>query len=298
MSSSAWDARFNAWSSPPGQTEKDKCENAVRAVRSAIAASPTLVERGVTVSPQGSYYNRTNVRAESDVDLCVLCKVPFFWELPSGGTPAQFGFVTPADYTFAHYREDIRAALIAHFGAESVRAGRKAFDIHHNTYRIAADAVPALQFRRFRLDGQPILGVAFDSEGKRIINFPDQHYANGVAKNDATARRFKAVTRILKRLRYEMVAAGVASAQNVQSFEIESMVWNVPNALFGAVTLREDLKRVLAHLYVGTENDEQACVGWLEVNAIKPLFGYGQPWSRAEVRPFLENAWAYAELGV
>src|SRR5205823_1278900 len=112
-----WNTKFVAWGASPSQTEQEKCDNAVRAVRTAIEANPTLVARGVRVFPQGSYRNRTNVRAESDVDVCVYCPDPFFYDLPAGGTPAQFNVITPAIYTYEEYRVDVGAALVAHFGA-------------------------------------------------------------------------------------------------------------------------------------------------------------------------------------
>ena len=68
-----------------------------------------------------------------------------------------------------------------------------------------------------------MLGAAFLCDGRLIINYPDQHYANGVSKNTGTGRRFKAVARILKRLRYEMLATnGHPSAMGVQSYGLES----------------------------------------------------------------------------
>ena len=293
MSAHEWDERFAAWASPPSQTEQEKCDNVVRAVRAAIDASPALAQRRVRVFAQGSYYNRTNVRAESDVDVCVCSTVSIYYdpEVP----PEQVG-LHRATYLFPQFRGDVQEALTVRFGAASVRSGRKAFDIHENTYRVAADAVPTFEYRDFRPGAPAAVGTAFLCDGRVITNFPEQHYNNGVAKNDATARRFKALVRILKRLRYEMVDAGIASANAVQSFELESMIWNVPNALFGALTLREDLKAVIGHIYARTETD-QTCSAWTEVNGIKPLFGANQSWNRIDVRPFLERAWTYSGLG-
>ena len=252
MSAREWDARFAAWAAPPGQAEQDKADNAVRAVRAAIDDSPALAGRMVRVFPQGSYNNRTNVRAESDVDVCVCSSVSIYYdpEVP----PAQVG-LHPATYLFPQFRTDVEAALVAHFKAASVRSGRKAFDIHENTYRVAADVVPTFEYRDFR-HVPPTVGTSFLCDGRVIVNFPQQHYDNGVAKNDATARRFKAVARILKGLRYELVNAGIASAEAVQSFEIESLVWNVPNPAFGALTLREDLKAVIGHIHARTGTDD------------------------------------------
>ena len=303
MPSRDWDAVFARMASSPSQTEQEKIEAAERAVQRAIDSSTALTGRTLKVFAQGSYRNRTNVRADSDVDVCVRCADTIFFDAPPFFTPAGHG---PVVYPFDQFRTDVGAALTAHFGARSVRAGRKAFDIHENTYRIAADVVPTLLYRQYRFGLPPIEGTGFLSAGQRIINFPDQHYDNGIAKNKATGRRFKGVTRILKSLRYEMLDNGIPSAAGVQSYELECMVWNAPTPLFGMTMpflgiyaetgIRQPLKAILEHLYAGTASD-QACAAWKEVNDIKPLFGAGQPWTREGARSFIADVWAYAELG-
>jgi hypothetical protein len=145
---------------------------------------------------RSSYRNRTNVRADSDVDICVRCTDTYFYEVPQGKTITNFEAVSPATYTFQQFRGDVEAALRQHFGSAAVRSGSKAFDIHENTYRIAADAVPCFQYRWYG-HTPPAIGTAFLSNGRMIFNYPDQHYDNGVTKNTATGRRFKAIVRIL-----------------------------------------------------------------------------------------------------
>lgn len=73
-----WEDKFTSWASPPGQTEQTKCDNAVSVIHNAIDASSALSSRAITVFAQGSYRNRTNVRADSDVDVCVLCRDSMF----------------------------------------------------------------------------------------------------------------------------------------------------------------------------------------------------------------------------
>src|SRR4051794_36770913 len=73
-----WETTFANWSKPPSETEQTKCENAERAVRKAINASTKLAPKTIEVFTQGSYANRTNVRQDSDVDICVLCNDFFF----------------------------------------------------------------------------------------------------------------------------------------------------------------------------------------------------------------------------
>jgi hypothetical protein len=292
-----WESQFDRWASPPSQTEQQKAENAVRAVRAAINGSQALSGRALAVFAQGSYRNRTNVRAESDVDVCVQCSDSFYYDLPDGTTPAQFGFVSPATYLFPQFQADVKAALVAHFGAASVRAGTKAFDIHANTYRIDADVLPCFEYRRYQAGvATPVLGTAFMSGGGRIHNYPQQHYDSGVAKNTATSQRFKRLARILKNLRCEMLESDKApSARRMASFLLESLAWNVPDNLYVDQSNVQLVRSVLIYLYNSTETDEK-CASWLEVNGIKYLFHPIQPWKREDVRQFLADAWVYTEM--
>src|SRR5260221_8038825 len=130
-----WGQQFQTWSQAPSQTEADKADNAERAIKKAIAASASLQGHVVRVFAQGSYRNRTNVRQDSDVDVCVLCSDTFHYQLPEGKTAPEFQ-ITPASYQAAQFRADVQAALESYFGAAAVDVGRKAFGIHENTYRI------------------------------------------------------------------------------------------------------------------------------------------------------------------
>jgi hypothetical protein len=99
----------------PGQTELDKCDNAVAAVRKAIAASAKLSKIHIDVFAQGSYCNRTNVREDSDVDVCVRCTDSFFYELPDGITNVDCGFVVPGPVSYLAFKNDVEVALTSYF---------------------------------------------------------------------------------------------------------------------------------------------------------------------------------------
>src|SRR5258708_38772733 len=116
----SWEDTFKSWSSPPGTTEQTKCDSAVRAIRKAIDAHSTLKNRSIKVFPQGSYRNRTNVRAESDVDVCVYCDETFFFDLPEGMTAAEFQISTSASYSYVQYKNDVETALTDYFGQDGV----------------------------------------------------------------------------------------------------------------------------------------------------------------------------------
>ncbi|MFD1787584.1 nucleotidyltransferase [Sphingomonas floccifaciens] len=279
------------WAAPPSQTERDRMDNAERAVRNAIAASDALKARTVSVFAQGSYRNRVNVRQDSDVDVAVLCTDTFFWEGPPGATLHSLGYVD-ATYHFPDFRREVGEALASHFGS-GVTPGDKAFDIKANSYRVDADVAPFFEHRRFDGAGSYLRGAEmWTRSGARTINWPEQHYANAVAKNDATGRSFKGCVRILKTLRYAMLADGVASAAATTSFLVECLVWNVPNDQFGNATWASDIRHCLAFLYNNTRSHED-CGQWGEVSELKYLFHGQQPWTWQGAHSFVADCWDY-----
>jgi predicted nucleotidyltransferase len=291
-----WEATFSSWGASPSNTEQTKGENAERAIKKAIDASARLSSKPIEVFTQGSYANRTNVRQDSDVDICVLYTGAFFpdYSISEGLSDPVLGY-SDGTYPYPEFKNDVEAALVSYFGRASVTRGKKAFDVHANTYRIDADVVPCFEHRRFMGTPQSnsyYSGTEFHPDnGGSIINWPRQNYKNGVAKNDATSRRFKAVTRILKRLRNEMVDEGHEAAEPIPSYLIECLVWNVPNESLGHVAFKSDVRDAIAHLWNETRADE-SCNEWGEVNELKYLFR-GQPWTRGEVNDFLQAAWDY-----
>ena len=289
----SWEDSFRSWASPPAETERTKCDNAVRAIRKAVDASSSLKDRSIRVFAQGSYCNRTNVRQDSDVDVCLMCSDSFFFDLPPNTARADFGLNSPATYHYPAYKSDVETALTSHFGKTGIKRGNKAFDIHENTYRIDADAVPTFEYRRYAPDGSFSEGVSFYPDtGERIINWPDQNYENGVAKNQATAQRFKAVVRILKRLRIKMAEENVQAAIPIPSFLVECLVWNVPNHHFGHDTYKAEVRAALAYLFNNTLAAED-CTEWGEVNELKYLFRGNKPWTMQQAHAFLSAAWDY-----
>lgn len=291
-----WEAQFRDWAKPPGKTEEDRCENAISAVRNAIKASQKLQSRDVSILLQGSYQNNTNVRQDSDVDIGVVCSNTFFYELPQGTTTETFN-ISPASYPFAQFKREVEEALVEYFGGTAVKRGNKAFDIHETSYHVEADVVPFFEHRRYLANGRHLTGVELqpDNSSGRIINWPEQHYDNGCAKNNDTGKRFKAIVRALKRLSIEMAEAN-NKAGDIPGFLIECLVWNVPNDAFQNDSYIADLKASLLFLYNHTKSDEP-CKEWGEVSELKYLFRPQQKWSRQQVNAFTVAAWHYAGFG-
>jgi tRNA nucleotidyltransferase (CCA-adding enzyme) len=121
MNTQYWEDKFNRWAHSPSQTEQDKAERAERMIRDAIASYAPLRTREIRVFAQGSYRNRTNVRADSDVDICVLSKAGFYgdYSLVPGVSNQTLGYCD-APYTLYNLKSDVEAALKAHFGAGAI----------------------------------------------------------------------------------------------------------------------------------------------------------------------------------
>jgi len=288
-----WEETFKNWAQGPGKTERDKCDNAESAVKKAISAHPELSGMDISVFAQGSYRSRTNIRVDSDVDICVCLNSIAFSDYPEGKIGKDYGRVQ-SPLEFSDFKNLVHKALIDRFGASSVSRDNKAFDVHANTYRVDADVIPAFEYRRYKSDGSNnyILGIAFKTDNDDLIkNWPEQTYDNGVEKNDVTSRRYKRVIRILKNLRNTM-QEDVVAANNIPSFLIECLVWNAPNEGFNHDLYTADVQYVLANTFNKTL-DEIQCKEWGEVNELKYLFRSGQPWTREQAHRFLSAAWDY-----
>lgn len=288
-----WEEQFRKWAKPPGKTEQDRCDNAESAIRNAIKASNELKNRSISVFAQGSYRNNTNVRKDSDVDIGILCTNTFYYKpLPAGLTEEILG-IRPATYHYNRYKNEVETALVDHFGRAAVKRGNKAFDIHETSYHVEADVAPFFEHRRYDEDGTHIEGVELltDNDHRRIINWPDQHYDNGVHKNNNTGRRFKSTVRILKALSNEMIDQGI-NAANVPGFLIECLVWNAPDKDFQHSTYMMNVYEVLAHLFNNTTKYED-CKEWGEVSDLKYLFRSGKKWTLQQAHAFTDAAWDY-----
>lgn len=296
---SDWEGVFTTWSQGPGVTEQTKAENAERAIRKAIDASDKLQALQIDVFPQGSYRNRTNVRQESDVDICIRLMSTFHYDLPADISQSEAGF-TNSSYTYSTFKNDVEEALVDYLGRGAVVRGNKAFDVHENTYRVDADVVPTFEFREYYRVGSVVRYRSgtrlIPDRGDPIENWPQQHYDRGVEKNDRTRRRFKRTVRILKRLRNEMVGNGSSAARAMPSYLIECLVANVPEEAFDKDSYWDTVRWVLAHVFNNTRVGDDPS-GWLEVNEIKYLFRAWQAWTQQDANRFADEAWRYIGFG-
>ena len=306
-----WHEMFRTWAKPPSKAEEAKGSNAAHLIGTALRSFDNLKSRDFSVLSCGSYRNNTNVKLDSDIDVAVVYNDAVYCQYPPVGPPTSemLGFKV-AEYGMSHFRNDVEKALVAAFGRSNVVAGDKTINIRENTTRLDADVTPFLQHRCYTgqklADGtwQFFEGAEMRPRGeqnKRIINWHQRHYDEGVKRNDATRRRFKRITRIIKRLRTEMSEAGTkearAASTTASSFLIECLVYNATDQCFNIVegSYYEDVKAVVRELWNSTKTDD-SCRGFLEVSRMKYLFHSIQPWTRSEAHVFLLHAWEHAEF--
>ncbi|HBJ86963.1 MAG TPA: nucleotidyltransferase [Verrucomicrobiales bacterium] len=287
---------FISWSRGPSETEAAKCVNAETAVRKAIEAASDLQDLDISVFAQGSYRSRTNVRLNSDVDICIRYNGSFYSDYPAGTTKETFGNVA-GTLPFSHFKNMVQTALENRFGKEGVTRGSKAFDIHANSYRIDADVVPTFEHRRYtgrsNPDGTPhyYSGVAFQPDnGALVKNWPKHVYDNGVSRNTETGRSYKRVVRIMKRLRDKMQAERVTEAAGISSFLIECLVFNAPVVIFDHDDYTGIIRDLIINVWQATKTPE-TCSDWVEISRLKYLFRNTQPWTHAQAHAFLQAAW-------
>jgi hypothetical protein len=304
--STDWEQQLRDWGRPPGPPEQTRMENTESQVRAALLASAALKGHNWKTKGQGSFYNLTHIPRESDVDIRVISHDAMFvdwtWVDPRGNSDSgvraalneRFGLPGGAAlYGFFAFRDDVGEALVARFGEEpNVTPGDKAFRIRESRYNVDSDVVACIEHRLYRSDGTYEEGVQFISRNtkKHITNFPEQQNRNGITKNHGTGERFKAMVRALKNLRAEMDDQLIPEAADIPSFLIECLVYNVPNDLLGRTQYYDDMKNILAHIYLNTK-DASLSAKWLEESELKYLFGSHQSWTQAQAAAFALAAW-------
>ena len=295
-------ATFSRWTEPASEAEEERYEWTRDNVREALEASQALQAYSFKVYPKGSYPNFTNVVRDSDVDIAAELTTlfqPEFAHRAKGMTMADFG-ITPytGGYSLARFKDDVEQALIDHFPDGTVKRGDKAITVRESKRGLAADVVACETYRQYiNPQGRYREGIMLRSDsnpGKRIVNYPEQHLAEGKAKNEETRKRYKRVVRILKHMENRMVDEGVI--EPVPSFLIESAVWSTPDTTFMRSSAWEErVEAVLTYIYAGTKTDD--CVGsseWHEANGIKYLFHKDQKWTHRQANEFALAAWRYA----
>jgi len=305
-SRSSWNDRLAHWERPASDSEETVIERAADMVRTALDANATLRREAIIVAPQGSYFNNTNVRVDSDMDLRVvhpLLHVEYAPNVAVDYARVVLG-ISDSGRTFGQVLQLMRSEIVAELGNAFGRghvdgAGKKAIRIKGIPgTRAPTDVVPS--FRHCRVTWNTARG-AYDVEegiailstdGRITVNFPEQHHANGIAKRANTRHRFKRNVRMLKRLAGELEELGTLAAKRAPSFLIECLTYAVEDRHF-LVEEDDRLDRLLRITNRMCEllSDNAWAAAATEINGIKSLFSEAQAWTRNDAILFATSAW-------
>lgn len=285
-------------SRPASDTEEVKMQHAIDAVKKALNASDIIDSKYYTVFGQGSYANNTNVRQNSDVDVNVCYTSAFFYQIPDNANPTSYGFTDPSQYTYWQFKNDVEKMLVSYFGEGSVVRKNKCLHVKSNTYRVECDVVPTWEYRRYKNRSYYDEGVKlFSDRFEEVINFPKQHIANGIQKNDNTKRRYKRLARILKNLNYRMQDERYYTNPNITSFLLECLAYNLPNVYYELDTdcdWNSIIRDAICYFYNGTKSDATVWQQWTEVSELLPLM-YSHKWQHTDVNEFMVRLWNYLQ---
>lgn len=289
------------WTAPLSSTEEKRVENTVRMIKDAVSSYSKLSGRKMEIFAQGSYANNTNVRQNSDVDICIMLTSTFFGQYVDGKTNKDYGF-TSGTITFSDYKSYVVKALKGKFGEHAVDIGNKCINVRENTYHVKADVVPSFQYRNYKIlksvnPSKFCEGIKyFATDGTTVINYPKDHIRNGTDKNVITNYYYKKLVRIMKHIRNNMVDDGLIDRDIITSFLVECLVWNVPNDIITKnSTWGVTIKNSIAYLWSAIKDGDHE--NWKEVSEQLQLFNSQRKWTSQEAKDFLYDMYNYLELG-
>lgn len=298
-----WETWLRKAAERPSDHEDEKRNRTEQQIKAALAAFGPLQGRPYRVYVKGSYANNTNVRLNFDVDIAVEYYGFFYSDLVfdvEGQPKSVVGVIDSDDpYTRAEFKTDILGALHQAFGKNVVTPGRIAYRVREKATTLPADIVPSWEYRRYEriVNGVPKYQqgtCVFPKGGSRTHNFPEQQRVNGNRKNTDTSKRYKRMVRALKKLQTRLVEQGVLS-EELPSYLIECLVYNVPNSSFGHSTYLSDMREVLASVFNATLTNGD-WNDWVEVNDLRYLFRGNKAWTVGGVHRLADAAWDHLSL--
>jgi hypothetical protein len=226
---------------------------------------------------QGSYRNATNIYGDSDVDIVAEYQGTFQGDVSALDINArlrQQNSYANATYTWEQFRADVLQTLQDYYTPARVEQADKCIKVRFGPDRIAADVVPAVQYRKYSyfltdgVEGKKE-GIFFQNRaGEGIANFPKDHIANGEAKNAANRTNgwYKPMVRIFKNARNRLIRDNLLAENSSPSYCVECLINNAADYCFGN-SYQQCFDSILNYLFV--LNFDQ----FVSQNGIIPLFG-------------------------
>jgi hypothetical protein len=270
-----WEEWLKTASGPASPTEEQERDRTEARIRDAVSRA-TDIPASVRAYAKGSYANNTNVRRDADVDVAVewneTIKIDT-WGDTAGMTPSQLNY-TPVDepITPQEFRRRVERAMTSAFGSSTIDTTLdKHIGVAAGSNTLDADVVPCFALDRY--DAPRVIHRGhriYPRSGGYVDNFPKQNYDNGVAKNNATGRRYKEIVRCVKRLFGGLYDERIIP-RDYPGYLLECLIYNVPNDRFGHSRRYDDMQAVFRYLWNGLK-DEGTYLTWHEPSELLMLF--------------------------
>lgn len=89
---------------------------------------------------------------------------------------------------------------------------------------------------------------------------------------------------------------GIDVSDNITSFLMECLVWNIPNSTIDNYdSWTERLKQSIIYIYNQTK-EQETCNEWGEVSELLYLWRGNRKWSRTDVNEYMVQLWNYLEF--
>lgn len=245
------------WSKPPSR-ENDLSAKTYNSIKTKLEGK---FWSNVDIFLQGSYANSTNIKQDSDIDIVIVYKNSFFFNIEALTSDEKINFhksTQDATYTFMDFKREVEVFLQSIYWL-SVERKNKCIQISWNSHRVDADVIPCFNHYRYnKLDSISAKWIQFITDDKTsIISFPKQHLENGKNKNQQTKENYKWFVRILKNCKKDLIKNKVIDEKLISSFLIECLVWNLNNSMFiQNKTYKECLNDITIKLYEDMWNKE------------------------------------------
>ncbi|HET9967838.1 MAG TPA: hypothetical protein VFQ68_06340 [Streptosporangiaceae bacterium] len=208
------------------------------------------------IYPQGSYANKTNIVADSDVDLVIALRSSFYPDkerLSRAEIEEYARHYEESDVTWHRFREAVVKVLRRNYW---VQEHSKCVKVSSNIIRLPADVLIALDYRYYTSFPSFVTqeftgGVQFyTSAGTEIVNYPKRHIRFCAEKNSRVGGRYRRVVRVAKNARNALAAedGSPVKAGTVPSYFLESLLWNVPDGCYEGNT-EDSYRRAVSWLY-------------------------------------------------
>ena len=297
-----WEATLREWSKPVDENQDVAAKATAEQVRQALQNYEFVPNSMMKVRAQGSKLNNTDTADESDVDIRVefhadssqADEIPTIFlsrrsAMAKSLVTEDVGLRTYEMPLTQHtFKDHVTRALEEQFGSTNVHRHDKCVKVDESHLLFPADIVPCFPVRTYSAFQvfEPGISIRCDS-GIEILNYPVQHYENGVRKNNLTSTRFKKMVRCLKRMENLQVDAG---AKPLPSFFMECLIYNCPDPMFRSDSYATTFIDLMWYLY-GALGDQAKSDAMVEVNEVKSLFNDGQSWTAEQGRDLVLLAW-------